>query len=82
MAAKKMTPPGTPPAGEMPPKDFAEALESAPEEMSESPMEEDEETKLDAEQQALADQMGFSAEEAGALKRFIQTCSGGMKGGY
>ena len=78
MAAKgTMTAPGTPPEGAMPPKDFASALEEMPEEVAEGETMADGDVSLDAEQSDLAEQMGFSPEEAVALKRFIESCSGG-----
>ena len=74
MAAKGTAPMGAQPEGAMPPKDFASALESMPEEVAAPPEGMSEGSDLDAEQQGLAEEMGFSPEEASALKRFVESC--------
>jgi hypothetical protein len=56
------------------PRDFASALEDAPAEVA-APMEGD--SDLDAEQAALAEQMGMNPSEASALKQFVRTCKMG-----
>lgn len=77
MAARKGPPqaPAEPDAddmGDAGPKDFMGALEELPDEVS-AP---EGDSGLDAEQTALAEEMGMTTAEAGALKRFIETCHG------
>lgn len=74
MAAKDSMGPGAPAAtGDKPsPKDFASALEDAPEAVT-STAGDDSGGELDAEQSSCVEQMGFSPEEGLALKRFVES---------